>query len=187
MMTIPTASAMTAEIFVAETGTPYLRAVFVQTKAGTGTVIKTTPEVPKSKQPPQLSYDAEWLSVVQQRIIASIPTNGYSVEGNTAWLQPEVAGAALEFFKRTSTALPGEPYLYSSQAGDLVAEFPVPCGKMTCIISPKVVLVCAVTDGEVVQKKLMRNQHGPDTLRSVIQEVTNLFHAGTNGKVGSRR
>jgi hypothetical protein len=186
-MTIPTAPEMTAEILLAETGTSWIRTSTVPRKLQQD--VSPAAHVGSSTgiSGESLSFDAEWLNVVEQRILASLPPEGYSVKGNTAWLQPDVASAALDFFKRTSTALPSEPYIYSSQAGDLVAEFPVSHGKMTCIVSTKFVLVFAAVREEVVQKKLLRTPTSLESIRSEIQAVTQLFNAGTNGKVGSKR
>jgi len=187
-MTIPTAPAMTAEILLSETGTSWIKTSTVLRKLQQDVPPATHAGSSTGISPGEsLSFDAEWLNVVEQRILASLPPEGYSVKGDTAWLQPDVASAALDFFKRTSTALPSEPYIYSSQAGDLVAEFPVTHGKMTCIISSKFVLVFAVVNDEVVQKKLLRTPTSLDSIRSEIQAVTQLLNAGTNGKVGSKR
>jgi hypothetical protein len=132
-----------------------------------------------------LSFDAEWLNGIQQRIIASVPTEGYPVKGNTAWLDQQVARAALEFFKSTSTVLPGEPYIYSSGAGDLVAEFSALRGKMTCLISSKFVLLYAIAGDEVIEKAFLRGQVNADKLRSEILAVRNLLSETPNASLAA--
>jgi hypothetical protein len=181
-MQIPTTQAKTARIHFAETGTKYLQPIFVPfpTKQAEtiqlgrqpymGIVVSTTPIQ-------AMSFDAEWLNIVEQRIIASIPAEGYSANGDTAWLQPDVGRAALDFFKRTSTVLPSEPSIYSSNAGDLVAEFATPGGRMTCLVSPGFVLVFASTKDGVIEKKFLPDQQHSDTFRSEIQEVTKALNA----------
>ena len=136
--------------------------------------------------PINISFDAQWLDVVEQRIKASIPAEGCPQAGNGAWLRPQVGRAALEFFRGTSTALPGEPYIYSSKAGDLVAEFTAPRGKMTCLISQHFVVVFAATEDEIIEKKYLPKEQGTDTLRSDIQAVSKLLGASPNGTVEPR-
>jgi hypothetical protein len=127
--------------------------------------------------PIALSSDAQWLGIVEQRIKASIPAEGFPPTQDVAWLRPQVGLAALEFFRDTSTALPGEPYIYSSNAGDLVAEFSAPRGKMTCLISPEFVYVFAAPGNEVIADKLTPSKQGADELRSYMQTVTDRLRA----------
>lgn len=137
--------------------------------------------------PIDISFDAEWLNVVEQRIKASIPAEGYSQTGSVAWLRPQVGRAALDFFRRTSTALPGEPYIYSSRAGDLVAEFFAPSGKLTCLISPEFVYVFAAPGNDIIERKLSPEKQSAGELRSYMQTVTNrLRAANTNGAMEAR-
>lgn len=135
--------------------------------------------------PVGISYDAAWLSTVEQRIRASIAPEGYPEEGSGAWLQASVGSAAVDFFRSTSAALPSEPYIYASRVGDLVAEFIGPRGKMTCIVAPKVVYVFAVAGDETVEKKFVPSE--VIELRSHLQTMTNLLRpARQNGTLGAR-
>lgn len=137
--------------------------------------------------PINISFNAEWLDVVEQRIKASIPAEGCPQASNGAWLRPQVGRAALEFFRGTSTALPGEPYIYSSIAGDLVAEFMAPRGKMTCLISPEFIYVFAAPGDEVIEDKLSPAKQGVDELRSYMQTVTDRLRAATpNGTMEAK-
>lgn len=122
-----------------------------------------------------LSYDASWLPIVEQRIKASVTPEGCPEQTNGAWLKTKVGSAAVDFFRSMSTALPGEPYIYASRAGDLVAEFVESCGKMTCIVAPNVVYVFAATGDETVQKKFVLSE--VVELRSHLQAMTNMLRS----------
>ena len=123
--------------------------------------------------PSTLSYDASWLPIVEQRIKASVAPEGYPEQTSGAWLRAKVGSAAVDFFRSMSTALPGEPYIYASGAGDLVAEFVGPRGKITCIVAPNVVYVFAVAGDETVQKKFVPGE--AVELRSHLQSMTNML------------
>jgi hypothetical protein len=132
-----------------------------------------------------MSFDAAWLSIVEQRIKASVAPEGYPAEGHGAWLQTKVGSAAVDFFRSTSTALPGEPYIYASNAGDLVAEFIGPRGKMTCIVAPNAVYVFAVAGEDTVEKKFVLSE--AVALRSHLQTMTNMLRPiQPNGSLGAK-
>jgi hypothetical protein len=187
-MSVPTATAKTVAIHMVETGTPRFCVISVPLPGAyiAQPPVGTVDLFGAAGRMPSLSFDAEWLNVVEQRIISSTPAEGYPTKGNTAWLQPQVGRAALDFFKQTSTALPGEPYIYSSEAGELVAEFAALRGKMTCIISPDFVLVFVATDSEIIERKFLPNREGANTLRSDIQKMTAVLNSGKNGALGSK-
>src|SRR5690349_19137288 len=65
---------------------------------------------------------ARWLGKVEQRIKNSIAVDAHCI-GDQQFLSPEIASAATSFFQSTSDLFRTEPYVYSSRAGDLVAEF----------------------------------------------------------------
>lgn len=82
-----------------------------------------------------LPVRASWLANVERRLLGSIPmNNGEPVPNTGRWLELEIAWQAINFFQATSDILPGEPYVYTSRKGDLVAEFKVPKGKLTTIV-----------------------------------------------------
>jgi hypothetical protein len=135
--------------------------------------------------PLDLSYYASWLLTVEQRIRASVVPEGYHEKNAGAWLQASVGSAAVDFFRSTSTALPGEPYIYASTAGDLVAEFVGPRGKMICIVAPSAVYVSATAGDETVQQKFVPSQ--VLELRSHLQSMTNMLRpAQENATLGAR-
>ena len=93
-----------------------------------------------------------WLPKVERRIQASTLPNEYvvtlgegDVEKGTEWLSEDVAHASLSFFERCADVLPGEPHLYASKGGALVAEFEAKNGSLTTVISPESVILFAVT------------------------------------------
>ena len=133
--------------------------------------------------PVVISFDAPWLATVEQRIKASVAPESYPDQGNGAWLRTAVGSAAVDFFRSTSALLPSEPYIYASEAGDLVAEFMGLRGKMTCIVAPSVVYVFAVAGEKTVEKKFVPSE--VVELRSHLQTMTDLlgtakteWHAG---------
>jgi hypothetical protein len=130
-----------------------------------------------------ISFDAAWLSTVEQRIKASVAPEPFPDQGNGAWLRTAVGFAAVDFFRSTSALLPGEPYIYASKAGDLVAEFMGLRGKMTCVVAPSAVYVFAVAGEEAIEKKFVPSE--VVELRSHLQRMTSLlgtakteWHAG---------
>ena len=66
---------------------------------------------------------SQWLGAVLERVQNSIVPKDRESENDGRWLTEEVAASASAFFEMTSDMLPSEPYIYSSQNGDLVAEF----------------------------------------------------------------
>jgi hypothetical protein len=76
---------------------------------------------------------AIWLATVQDRIRRSIIPHGQENDGR--YLDKEIVSAAVTFFEQTSDLLPSEPHIYSSNRGDLVADFRAVDGSMTGIIS----------------------------------------------------
>jgi len=132
-----------------------------------------------------ISYDASWLSIVEQRIMASVAPEGYPEQASGAWLRAKVGSAAIDFFRSMSAALPGEPYIYASGAGDLVAEFVGSRGKLTCIVGPNVVYVFAVAGDETVQRKFVPGEVAE--LRSQLQSMTSMLRpARPNATLGTR-
>ncbi len=82
-----------------------------------------------------LPVRALWLSNVERRILGSIATTNEPLLNTGRWLEPQLAWQAINFFQATSDILPGEPYVYASLMGDLVAEFKGPKGKLTTIVT----------------------------------------------------
>ena len=121
---------------------------------------------------------ARWLSAIEQRIFGSILPNGRESENDGRWLLADIADAGVEFLQSTSDLLPGEPFIYSSRKGDLVAEFEGPHGTMTSIISQTFVLVFAVIDGTSIEKRAPLTMRGFSALRPEIKQLTEMLRTG---------
>ena len=82
---------------------------------------------------PHLNAAVGWLPVVGSRIRNSLAPVG--TEPSEEWLDNSSANAALQFFNTTADLLPGEPYIYATHSGDLVAEFEAETANLTAVIS----------------------------------------------------
>ena len=58
----------------------------------------------------------------------------------------------MRLFEAASDVLPGEPYIYSSVDGDLVAEFKDSYGRLTTIIGPTFTIGFAVVGREILKE-----------------------------------
>jgi hypothetical protein len=128
---------------------------------------------------------ATWFSTVQRRIQRSIVPPGRNIDDDRRWLTQDVADAASKFFRATSDVLPGEPHIYSSLRGDLVAEFAGAHGTMTNIVSQSLVVVFAVIDGAPAEKRLEPGRNEIDTFRQELNRLTIMLQTGRHGKVES--
>lgn len=122
---------------------------------------------------------ADWLTAVERRIWNSINPHDVDSVNDGRWLRATIATGAMSLFQRTSDVLPGEPFIYSSRKGDLVAEFSVAHGTMTNIVSQTTVTVFAVVDGVSVEKWL--DLGSTNTLREELRELTKMLHTGWHG------
>jgi hypothetical protein len=127
---------------------------------------------------------ASWLGAVQRRLNASIGIEGTISDGT--WLPRDVVTAANNFFDATSSLLPSEPYLYSSRAGNLVAEFENKLGRMTLILSKDTAVALASVGKERIQKRIDLAGVTPARLRSDISGITDRLRT-THGSVGTKR
>jgi hypothetical protein len=118
------------------------------------------------------------LSTIEQRIFGSIVPNGRHLENDGRWLQEDIADAGVEFFQWASHLLPGEPFIYSSRKGDLVAEFEARHGRMTTIISQTFVMVFAVVDGIPTEKRVPLSAKGLGALRPELKRLTEMLRTG---------
>ena len=126
---------------------------------------------------------ADWLGAVQDRIHQSIVPRGKENDGR--WLSEEIAAAGSVFFELTSDILPGEPYLYSSKRGDLVAEFETEHGVMTGIITQEVAVLFAVVDGIPVEGKLALDAPR-DSARQELRKFTGMLHKQQHGSLETK-
>jgi hypothetical protein len=124
----------------------------------------------------------QWLSTVQQRIASSVVPIGITEgQNNGRWITQDIADAGAEFFQATSDLLPGEPFIYSSQGGDLVAEFESSAGTLTAIVSRQFVILFASIAGCLFEKKI---EPGPDGLGVLRRELEGLAEKLVPGRHG---
>ena len=124
---------------------------------------------------------AAWYNAVHRRIHTSILPPGQVEEGDGRWLNRDIAWAAIQLFKDASDVLPGEPFVYSSRKGDLVAEFSAPHGTLTGIVSSAVLALFAVVDGTPIEKRLDLKHTKPEVLRHELQQITRTLNTGRHG------
>lgn len=122
---------------------------------------------------------ASWFRLVERRISESSTSDPNLARGGH-WLPQATAIAALKFFKATSDLLPGEPYIYGSPLGDLVAEFDEGLGTLTTVIGPYVTLMFAIAKGMPIKEEVS-NEGGEDELRSKLKQLIESFRAGKHG------
>jgi hypothetical protein len=124
---------------------------------------------------------------VQRRLNGSIGVRGSDALQDGTGLRREIVSVANTFFEATSDLLPAEPYLYSSQIGDLVAEFSAPLGRMTMIISTDFAIAHAVVGGQVTQKTLRLTPDAQSSLRPEIGALTSTLRVAQHGSVDTER
>ena len=130
-----------------------------------------------------------WLGLVQARVRGSVVQQGQEVSDDGRLLRADVADAALGFFQLMSDLLPGEPFIYGSKRGELVAEFTANHGTLTGIVTPQFVVLFAVVDGVPVERRLVLGNDSPGLteLRRELHEVTELLCTGQHGAVDTTK
>jgi hypothetical protein len=126
---------------------------------------------------------SQWLAAVQERVQNSIVPKDCESENDGRWLTEDIATSASAFFEMASDVLPNEPYIYSSQDGDLVAEFGATHGTMTGIIAKNHVVLFAVVDGVPIESRLVLGSDDSRPLRRELQHLTEMLHTGRHGAV----
>jgi hypothetical protein len=148
----------------------------------------TMPMTVKLEPPYQLNISpyTPWLAAVERRIEKSIVPKEYESLGSGEWLREEVGQSAIRFFQNTADILPGEPFIYASQTGALVAEFTAPTGALTTVVSPTSIILFAAKADELnapVQRTVKR---GSNRLREDLKEIVQTL-AGSHGQMGPTR
>jgi hypothetical protein len=82
-----------------------------------------------------------------------------------------------------SSVLPGEPFIYSSNGADLIAEFKTIHGMLTGVIAGPLLTVYAMTVGNTVQKKLDFDLRtvSSGSLQEQLKPMASLIIAGDSG------
>lgn len=121
---------------------------------------------------------ASWLDTVQKRITDSIVTPDTTQGSEGSYLEPTIAHAANSVFERTSDILPGEPFIYSSRGGDLVAEFTAPHGKLTTIISQSYLIAFASIKDVAMERHIDLECTNSSFLRAELKQLSTALSTG---------
>jgi hypothetical protein len=132
-----------------------------------------------------LPVPADWLATVERRIRNSIVPTEHAGENDGRWLRYEVANAAIQFFRQASSLLPGEPFIYSSTSGDLVAEFKSTYGLMTSVVTADKVLAVAMVHGHPEHVSVNLSNANDSDLRRELMPMADLLRKGQHA--GSER
>ena len=133
-----------------------------------------------------LAATTPWLASVERRIQDSTMPNEYGEWSTPEWISEDVGRAAISFFQNSADVLPGEPFLYASLSGDLVAEFETAKGSMTTIISPEDTILFA-TPADYLQSPIeVTLKRGTNRLREEVRAFSQLI-APAHGPMGTRR
>lgn len=114
---------------------------------------------------------APWLSNVKRRINDSITPSGREESNEGQWISGEIAEVAKNFFEAVSDVLPGEPEIYNSGTGDLVAEFKASHGSLTTILSRTSLVLFAASDSSILERTLPLGRANSAALRKVLDAV----------------
>jgi hypothetical protein len=127
---------------------------------------------------------SQWLDRVERRIVNSIAFEERRLEEPGRWLSPDVAEAALGFFRNTADVLPSEPFVYASRLGDLVAEFAGAYGTLTSVVSPHFIILFAQIGEEPIEKRFdPRADLGGDALRGELKRINYMLRTGRHGSM----
>ena len=129
-----------------------------------------------------LDIPAVWLRNVEQRLLSSVEKSGEELAAGLDSLPQALAEAGLRFFQVASDVLPGEPYLYRSRLGDLVAEYRGPNGQMTTVIGSEFGAALVSVDGNVFQHKFSTTPDGLEKARSHIRDLSKKVCPSKHGK-----
>jgi len=128
---------------------------------------------------------AYWLADVERRIRNSVVPTERVQENDGRWISMEVANSAIQFFRQASSLLPGEPFIYSSNAGDLVAEFKAGHGLMTSIVTAGKLMAVAIVDGQTEEVNVDLTTATEGELRRELKPIADYLrkgqHAGSAG------
>jgi hypothetical protein len=129
---------------------------------------------------------ARWLRAVQQRLFRSLVPKPEKEANDGRWLTEEIVDASNLFFETTSDVLPGEPFIYSSQKGDLVAEFDAQHGTLTGIVTPTTVILFAIAKGLPTEKVLPISLSSA-AMRQEVRQLTELVGTELHGAVDTKK
>jgi hypothetical protein len=131
---------------------------------------------------PVLPAANAWLSVVEQRIRASVRPAEQEGEESTEWLSQSAADMAITFFRNAADLLPTEPHIYATESGDLVAEFETQASNMTSVVSPAETILFGVSSRAPQKPVEVTIRRGSNRLRDEIKAFTQELRLVSDGK-----
>jgi hypothetical protein len=124
---------------------------------------------------------ASWVGMVEQRIRNSVGTQNDALSNDGETIVASVALNAIDLFQNTWDVLPGEPYIYASSKGDLVAEFKATQGSLMSIIAEKALLLFTVVNGDVSKDQWEDTSSRLNDIRNVLKRRTAQIQAKDDG------
>lgn len=119
---------------------------------------------------------ATWLANVERRLRDSIVPDDKTEVHSGQWLARDVANSAIRFFEMASNLLPGEPYIYSSNGTDLIAEFRTDRGMMTSVVSGPDLHIYTTVNGVLQgEKRIDLRSANPKSLQAELKPLTILL------------
>jgi hypothetical protein len=142
-----------------------------------------TAEVRILEYTPDLPFPNSWLPVVESRIRASVMPADSDGLPFGEWLTEDAARAAIAFLRAGQDVLPTEPHIYGTEDGDFVAEFELPEGRMTSIVSDDETTLFAVHSDCRAAPLHDVIHRGSNQYRDQLASFTKNFRAGTHGQM----
>jgi hypothetical protein len=131
---------------------------------------------------PVLSAANAWLSIVEERIRASIRPDKNEGEDSTEWLSSHAAAEAISFFQRVADLLPTEPHISATRSGDLVAEFETPACSMTSVVSDRDTVLFGVSSSDPDKPVQVVIRRGSNRLREELKTFTRELNSVSHGQ-----
>lgn len=125
---------------------------------------------------------ARWLADVERRIRDSIVPENHIDDNDGRWINLDVANSAIQFFRQASELLPGEPFIYSSGSGDLVAEFKARFGMMTSVVMTDKFLAMVVMDGQSEPITVKLGSATESELKRELKPLTDFLTTGHHAR-----
>lgn len=143
-------------------------------------VSDTTPETALYRSTPA---QPDWTDRTLRSLRDSVVPSPQDPADDGRWLSQDTVNAASDFLLGVADLLPGEPFIYSSRAGEFVAEFASRPGSLTAVVSQECVLLFAAVDGVPVTREVRDSRR----LREEVQQMTRALRSGQHGSLEAGR
>ena len=130
----------------------------------------------------ELRIPNTWLALVERRINDSIMPSSAKDTPSEEWLSPEAGGAALSFFRNACDLLPGEPHIYGTGDGDLIAEFETSRARLTSIVARNCTILFGYRSDADDAPTEIEIRKGSNRLRDEVREFMDHLGLGKDGK-----